>query len=602
MKNNFHKRIFSGVFGLLLFALCVEAQLPKGESLLPDGLKSFTVFGTDAPNSLVHEVPVGGQPFSTALRVDTYTQATGRGNCGLTANIKTNLHRGDVLWISFKSRSLASKRETGESFVEVRFDQLVDGKYKWPAHVERGVSFGSEWTETTFPFVMQQNVEPKDVRLVFQFDTYAERFELGPVTFINYGQNVKMSDLPRSVARYDGGEPDAPWRKQAAAGIEKYRKGDLTVKVLDTKGKPVKDADVSIKMKRNAFHWGAAVSSLLILDSTSNASQCYRDTLAKYFNQAVFDMEMKWGTWIGRDSTKRGERTKESIKWLTGKGLAVRGHVMVWPSWQNAPRFLEKFKNDTASLSDAILKHIHEQTTVMRGKFSEWDVVNEPIANNDFLKMLGWKAMVRWFKAARAGDPEVKLFLNDYTMFQGKGKGSKSQEFYDNIKLLIDNGAPIDAIGEQGHIGGTPPAISDVLERLDYFAKFGLPIQISEFDINNNDDDLKARYMRDFMTAIYSHPATIGFVQWGFWEGHHWFPVAALWNRDWTLRQNGKVYTELVTKTWWTNFDGKTNANGTTSVRGFTGDYEITVNYKDKTIVKNVTLGNKGGNFVIVLK
>ena len=235
----FYKRIFSVVFGLLLFAYCVEAQQPKEISLLPDGLKSFTVYGTDAPNSLVHEVPVEGQSFSTALHVDTYSKTTGSGNCGMTANIKTNLHRGDVLWISFKSRSLASKRETGESFVEVRFDQLVDGKYKWPTHVERGVSFGSEWTETSFPFVMQRDVEPKDVRLVFQFDTYAERFELSPVTFINYGPKVKMSDLPRSVARYDGCEPDAPWRKQAAEGIEKYRKGDLAVKVVDTKGKAV---------------------------------------------------------------------------------------------------------------------------------------------------------------------------------------------------------------------------------------------------------------------------------------------------------------------------------------------------------------------------
>ena len=275
---------------------------------------------------------------------------------------------------------------------------------------------------------------------------------------------------------------------------------------------------------------------------------------------------------------------------------------MVWPSWQNSPDYLKKIENDTAALSDAILKHISEQTTVMRCQFSEWDVVNEPIANNDFLRILGRKAMVRWFKAAHAGDPKTKLFLNDFTMFQGKGDGSQSQAFYDNIKFLKDNGAPINAIGEQGHIGGTPPAISHVLERLDYFAKLGLPIQISEFDINNNDDDLKARYMRDFMTAIYSHPATIGFVQWGFWEGHHWFPVAALWNRDWTLRPNGKVYTELVTKTWWTNFDGKTDANGVSKTRGFTGDYEIVVKLKDKTVVRNFTLDNTGGNLVIKLK
>ncbi len=589
-------------FGLFLFVSTVTAQLPAGEQLLPDGLKSFTVFGTDIPNSLVQEVPVAGQSFSTALRVDTYTKTTGRDNCGLSANIKTSLHRGDVLWISFKIRSLESKRETGESFVEVRFDQLVDGKYKWPTHIERGISFGNEWTETSFPFVMQKDVEPKDVRLVFTFDSYAERFEMSPVTFINYGSKVKMSDLSRSIARYEGWEANAPWRKQAAEGIDKYRKGDLTVKVINANGKPVKGAEVSIKMKRNAFNWGTAATSERLLDSITPVNRNYRDTLVKYFNQVVFENEMKWGPWNKQKAGERGDNTKKAVKWLRTIDIKTRGHVLVWPSWEHSPKFLNALKNDTAKLKSTIEEHIAEQTSIMRGQFDEWDVVNEPYAHNDFLKLLSREVMVSWFKQAHDEAPGVKLFLNDYTMFHGVGKGSASQVFYDNVKFLQENGAPIEAIGEQGHIGGTPPAITHVLERLDYFSKLGLPIQISEFDINSNDDDLKARYTRDFITAIYSHPATIGFVQWGFWESQHWFPVAAMWNKDWTIRENGKAYTELVSKTFWTNFEGKTDVNGVSKTRGFTGDYEITVKFKDKTVVRNFTLDNKGGNVVISLK
>jgi hypothetical protein len=37
--------------------------------------------------------------------------------------------------------------------------------------------------------------------------------------------------------------------------------------------------------------------------------------------------------------------------------------------------------------------------------------------------------------------------------------------------------------------------------------------------------------------------------------------MAALWNNDWKIHKHGKVFTDLVSKTWWTNFDGKTAAN-----------------------------------------
>ncbi|NEW84328.1 MAG: endo-1,4-beta-xylanase, partial [Mariniphaga sp.] len=563
------------IFGIFLLSIItLIAQNPAGKPILADGFSSWTVYGTDNPKSIIEEVSVTGQPFAKALRINTFNKPGGSGNCSLNINLISPLQKGDVLWISFRTRSLESKRETGESNIELRVDQLVNGKYVWPPYLERGISFGKEWTETSIPFVIPKDVKVEDVKLVFGFDSYPQRFEIGPVTFLNCGQNVKLEDLPRSVVRYEGGEPDAPWRKAAAERIEKYRKGDLTIKVLDTNGKPVRNAEVSIRMKRNAFNWGTATSSQRLLDPES---KIYRDTLLKYFNQVVFENEMKWGPWSQQNPQERGIKTKEALQWLNKKGITTRGHVMVWPSWQHSPKYLTTLKSDTSLLRKEILNHINEQTRIMGGLLDEWDVINEPYAHHDVMDILGKDEMVKWFKAARTGDTGVKLFLNDYTMFHGEGADSPSEKFFDNVKFLKENGAPIDAIGEQAHIGGTPPSIPKVLERLDRFAQLGLPIQISEFDINSNDDEFKARYLRDFLTALYSNPTTIGFVQWGFWEGQHWFPVAAMWNKDWSVRKHGKVYTDLVTKTWWTNADGKTTKDGTYKVRGFCGDYEVAV-------------------------
>ena len=491
------------------------AQVPAGTDLLPVQTNQFQPYGPGILNSIVSPVMAANQPFVQALQINTFNRSSPNAEYGLIAHITTPLHKGDVLWISFKARSLESKRESGESLFELRFDQLVNGKYTWPSHLERSISIGANWTETSIPFIMKKDAGPEDVRLVIQFDTYGQRFELGPVTFINVGQHTPMSNLPKTIVHYDGDAPDAPWRKAAAERIDKYRKGNLTVKVVDTKGKPVNGATVSVNMIKSAYAWGTAVNSNNILDTTDPALKIYRDTLLKYFNKIVFENEMKSKNWAKVDHQK----TITANNWLKAHNITARGHVMVWPSWQHSPQ-LVPFQHDTAALRGEILQQIRDETTVMKDQFVEWDVVNEPYAHHNVMDSLGGKkVMVDWFKAAKQNAPGVKLFLNDYSMFHTSGGGSDS--FYNNVKFLIDNGAPIDGIGEQSHIGGTPPGIDFILAKLNRFAIFGLPIQISEFDVTSDDDDFKSRYLKDYFTALFSHPATTGILQWGFWAASH---------------------------------------------------------------------------------
>jgi len=585
------------IFGYFLFLISTffyntsTAQTTSGKALLQDGIKDFVPFGQDVSKIMVQEVKVNDQSFSTALLINTFSKPS-KGVYGLRANINQTLYKGDVLWISFKARCLESKKETGEAFVEVRFDQLVDGKYKWPSFLERGISIGSKWTETSIPFILTKDVLPSDVRLVIQFDTYAQKLELGPISFKNYGQNTKLTDLPRSIVHYDGDAPKAEWRKAAEERIEKYRKGNITIKVFNQNGQPVKSASVLVIMKKIDFGFGTATDSRRILDTVDPNAKIYRDTLLKYFNKVVFENEMKSKNWERFNATQ----TIAAVNWLKLHNISVRGHVMVWPSWQHSPH-LVKYKNDTLALKSAIAKQIIEQSTVMKGQFVEWDVINEPYAHHNIIDSLsGRDIMVDWFNLARKNTEGVQLYLNEYTMFH---TGVASESFYNTIKFLKEKGAPIDGIGEQSHIGGTPPSINYILARLDHFATLGLPIQISEFDITSDDDDFKARYMNDFMTAIFSHPCVIGFMQWGFWAGAHWIPASALWDKDWKLRPQGKVFTDLISKKWNTNKTILTDNNGTCNIRGFNGDYEIEVKKGNHKESKIISLTSKGQNVVI---
>ena len=111
------------------------------------------------------------------------------------------------------------------------------------------------------------------------------------------------------------------------------------------------------------------------------------------------------------------------------------------------------------------------------------------------------------------------------------------------------------------------------------------------------DEDLQKRYMRDFMTAAFSHPAVNEIIQWGFWEGKHWLPNAALYRKDWTIKPNGQAWLDLVKRDWWTNADGATGADGSYRTRGFYGDYEITVTGADgvrRTVLARLEKGKAG--------
>jgi endo-1,4-beta-xylanase len=190
--------------------------------------------------------------------------------------------------------------------------------------------------------------------------------------------------------------------------------------------------------------------------------------------------------------------------------------------------------------------------------------------------------------------------------------GKRASAYEDIVRYLLDNRAPINGIGLMGHFRHdtlTPP--EDLLKILDRFAKFKLPLQITEFDMqfgekgqhyDFTEDELRlqADYTRDFMTAMFSHSAVEGILLWGFWEGRHWYPGAALYRKDWSIKPNGQVWQDLVFNKWWTEAAGKTDKHGVYKTRGFLGDYDIEVRYRDKTKKSSFTL-NKGGEHLNIL-
>lgn len=73
-----------------------------------------------------------------------------------------------------------------------------------------------------------------------------------------------------------------------------------------------------------------------------------------------------------------------------------------------------------------------------------------------------------------------------------------------------------------------PHRISVFQTRLDRLATVGLPIWITELDVENVNKAARADGYDDAVTLYFAQPEVEGILLWGFHDGHHWKPDAAL--------------------------------------------------------------------------
>lgn len=320
------------------------------------------------------------------------------------------------------------------------------------------------------------------------------------------------------------------------------------------------------------------------------------------FNKIVYENALKWPSIESRDKEANYARLLEASRWFRERGIRLRGHVLVWPSFHNSPKRLRDLKDDPEALRAEIRAHVTEAATRMAGWLDEWDVINECNGNHEFMDILGQDEILEWFRLTQAADPAAKRYVTETVMLKTEPRVvAERQQHLELLDFLVAAGCPFDGIGGQGHFrAGSPTSPMDMLRDLDRMAKYGKDLQLTEIDCGIPDtkdaDQLQwqADYLRDILTVGFSHPAVTSLLQWGFWEGQHWIPGAALWRKDWSIKPNGQAYLDLITKTWWTDETCVADAAGRVTVRGFLGDYAITVTAGGKSQSSDVALPKEG--------
>ena len=435
-------------------------------------------------------------------------------------------------------------------------------------------------------------------QLIFRLGYRPQTVELGGFSFVNYATTVELQVLPQTRLTYAGRETGAAWRRPLGSASKPSARLTSRLPSPIPPARAIPGAEVTVHQVRNAFGFGSAVPAQQLM-AQSQDSDRYRETVTTLFNRVVMENDLKWGNWEDRGQRPR---TLQAIQWLRERGLLVRGHTLVWPSWRYLPSDVQGLQRDPAALRKRVADHVFEEARALAGQLVDWDVVNEPHDNHDLMDVLGQDVLAEWFWIARDADPQARLFVNEATT---PGEGARQTTLERVATSLLDRGAPLGGLGFQCHYGMNVPAPETLLPPLERFARFGVPLQITEFDVDTTDESLQADFTRDLLLLAYSHPAVNSVLMWGFWEGRHWRPDAALFRKGWTPKPSAQAWADLVTREWRTELHATTDATGTLRTRAFLGDYELTATVPgspgSRTATTPVTLGRDGAAITLQL-
>lgn len=139
-------------------------------------------------------------------------------------------------------------------------------------------------------------------------------------------------------------------------------------------------------------------------------------------------------------------------------------------------------------LLERMRDHIHTVVGRYRGKVKVWDVVNEAIAdggtnilrNSPWLQIIGPDFIAKAFEYAHEADPDAILRYNDYSL----ENPAKRHKLITLIKSLQAQHVPVMAIGSQTHVSVSSPSFEAEDQALTELEQLGLPIHITEFDVN----------------------------------------------------------------------------------------------------------------------
>ncbi|MDY3928524.1 MAG: endo-1,4-beta-xylanase [Clostridia bacterium] len=401
--------------------------------------------------------------------------------------------------------------------------------------------------------------------------------------------------------------------KKIDRDIEENRKGQFVLNFKDLEGNPIENLKVKVRQVSHEFKFGCNLFQLEQFSDTER-NEKYKEAFKKIFNYAV--VPFYWDTLEPTEGKPRFDKDSEFIsrrppidtivEFCEKNNIETKGHCLVYNSFQ--PEWIPERNRELKRKIDRRIKAISERYS---DRIFDFDVINEmfTIYKNCYkgngarnMQIADERDHEKWsFDMCRRYFPNARLFWNE-GIEESLGQHYRGYRsfYYMTLTKMLSEGVPIDGIGMQYHAFDfnmdycNPLRIIDALE---CYGEFGLPIHISEISIPSYSNDsyneqLQAEITKRLFKLWFSQKPCEAIVWWNMVDNTAYKTEnifkSGLLREDCTPKQAYKEIENLICNEWVTSFNE--TVSGQLRFSGFYGEYEIEAEYNGKTVVKNINL------------
>ena len=400
--------------------------------------------------------------------------------------------------------------------------------------------------------------------------------------------------------------------KRNAEGIEKYRKGNFTIKFANAGKKKI-----TVKQKKHKFLFGCTAFMLNSFEKEEK-EPIFKEKFARLFNQAVVpfywsDLEPQEGqVRFSKDSENIYRRPAPDIvlEFCKEYDIEPKGHCLVWQC--AVPEWLKKYSpKERKRILERRFKEIAE---TYADKIPSFDIVNESASNyNRGRKVLFEEYDEYGLQLGGKYFPNNIKILNETNeaIWRDYRTEGKYMAFNMQLKDFIQKGLPFDEIGLQYHIFTTTEEMErwdvretylnakSMIEILDIFNGYGYPMHISEITIpgsgqKEENEEVQAYLVEMLYKTWFATENMKSIVWWNLVDGYAAYaPLGSnegenrcgggLMRFDMSEKPAYKVLDRLINQEWNTSFETVIEGNEL-AFRGFYGEYEVCIDGKTYTV------------------
>lgn len=267
----------------------------------------------------------------------------------------------------------------------------------------------------------------------------------------------------------------------------------------------------------------------------------YRQAFLDHCDIVMPMNELKFGLVQWERGVFDFSRADRLVDFARDNGKTSRGHAFVW--WSTNPPWLDALA-DAREAEAVLIEHIERTADHFRGRLTDWDVVNEVIANEPrgheggplrdtvWRRLLGARHIPLAFEALARTDPSAGCVINDYDLeFAGERYDARRRVMLDIVRQLQDAGLRVDTVGLQAHLYAHYQIDVEGLARFkEELGRLGVDVIVTELDViqygidggPEEQDEAAGRVVSDLMDAVLPGPPPRAVVAWGLTDRYTW--------------------------------------------------------------------------------